>query len=287
MGFELDAHARTRPPRRVLMGPRLRLLFGGGAAYLWGVLGFLCIFGWAFGGQADVDGLFLDPDTAVRIEAVVTSSERTGATANGRPVKRYAFTAEADTGKLTGHSFATGQGPAVGEQVTVLHPPGAPDKARIEGQQGKPFHGLLILVWLAPLVIGLILAILAWRALRRIRLLRDGMMTDATCTSCEPTNSSVNDARIERFTFTFEDDRAETHTFTLLTSMLAETAEGDTAPVLYDPVNPRRLVLLDRLPTDIRIQEDGTVDGRTGRKALIGALIATVVLVTNLAALLG
>ncbi len=287
MGFELDDHQCSEPPRSVPWAVRLDLFFGGWRAAIWGVLGFLSIFGWTFGGNADVAGLFLDPDTAVVRQGVVTRVEPTGASVMDKQVIRYDITFTGPSGEHRAVSYGTGSRLDQGDEVEVIHPPGEPEAARIAGQRGAMFPGGLVLMWLPVLVLASILLLDLRKRLRQIRLLRDGVMVRARCLARERASVQVNGRQVYKLRLGYADDLGEAHDLELRTSRMSELAEEDTTWLLYDASDPRRGIAVARLPEPLRLSAEGMVTGSLSRSAMAGMGLAALSVIGNLAALFG
>lgn len=188
----------------------------------------------------------------------------------------YTFTL-ADAQVMPGRSYATGH-IADEKNPTVEYVLDDPQINRLRGTRTRPFTPGVVLVTIAFLAVFTVPPIIAVRqTLRKVRLLRDGEVAEATITSITaPGGKEVSGQAFRKqwaslrnlpfvqgrcsnasiaFEFSLPDGDVvqATDMVTLTDRIVDEPAE----PILYDPLNPKRAFLLDGLPAGIRLTDDG------------------------------
>ncbi|MCY3023041.1 MAG: DUF3592 domain-containing protein, partial [Planctomycetota bacterium] len=194
-----DFSRLARPPRNVPPALRAHLLTG--PVMLFGAVFFAfgSIFCFVFVPATDPFGAAeLSRKSATAI-GWLTNVEKTGFSeggnedSEGTPIYRYEYSFRLPDGaEHRGTSYAVGQilsmppSPEVSPNsapVQVEYSPGNPRCSRIKGMRTAPLSSVALFVLLFPLIGGLLTGVgAAWRALRNIRLLRDGEVSHATIT---------------------------------------------------------------------------------------------------------
>ncbi len=255
------------PPRDVPLLVRIRILFGGFLnQFGWFIFGFGLVFVWAFTVNADLTSWnrFRGPlDTN---EGKVLYSEKTKFSAGGSKHRKgtpvyaihYTFTGP-DGAEYKGLSFNTGRQLKEGQKVTIEHLQGNPQISRIKGMRRKPvgFAGLIPVLF--PFV-GLLLIFGGIRkGLKANRLLALGEQTTGRLKSKEKTKTEVNKKPVYKLTFEFNTPEAMTYEAVAKTHDTAKLEDQAQEPLLYDPIRPSYAVMLDDLPGNPRIMENGTI----------------------------
>ena len=269
--FEARPDYLAPPPRPVPWQLQSLTLFGGLLSQIgWGLLFGGLFFFWIFGFNSELmAGVRLGSSLAPAF-GVVQRSERTGASENDYYVFaiHYSFAA-ADGQQYQGVSYATGQWLEPNTLVQVEYRPDDPSRSRIVGLRSALFGEAAAFVIIFPAA-GLVLLGLAWpRAWKAWRLLRSGEAGTATLINKQPTGARVNGRPV--FRLTFEGRTADGRPFQISeSSWRPERLEDDRAErVLYDPANPARAVLFDNLPGRPRLDERGSFQAPSGRRALL------------------
>jgi len=272
---ELRSRSLGEAPREVPLLVRLRLLFGGSASQAgWFFLGFGMIFFWVFVCNADLTSWTRFRGPLATVEGIVTDSRDTGASeggskgSRGTPIYENEFKFVVNAREYQGVSYATGRQMRARQKVTVEYVPGKPEFARIRGMRASEFGPEVLLVTIFPLAgLGMVVASLK-KGLKACDLLAHGVQTTGNQISKEPTNAKVNKREVYKFTFSFKTADGENHAAVSRTS-LVERCENPTAePLVYDPKNPERAVLLDNLPGAPHITEDGRITVKSPWKAI-------------------
>jgi hypothetical protein len=245
-------------PREVPFSVRLQVLFGGFAnQFGWLFFGFGMIFVWAFAFQADVTSwiLFRLPTnvTAGVVERVAASN----ASENDVQIYEVGYTFFDQLGRQqTGTSYTTGS-PNTGGRVSVEYVRAIPSISRISGMRRKPFGGWAVFPVIFPLI-GMALMVSGMReGLKANRLLKMGRIAFGTLTSTEYTNVSVNNRPVLKLTFTFNDNAGEEWEAIAKTHEPEDLRDEEQEPLLYDPDDPEKAVLLDNLPGKTEFDDHG------------------------------
>lgn len=263
---ELRGRALGEPPRHVPLLVRLRVLFGGQSSQMgWFFLGFGMIFFWVFARHADLSSWTRFRGRLETTEGIVTDSRDTGASvggskgSRGTPIYENEFKFVVDDREYQGASYATGKKLRIRQKVTVEYVPDKPQFARIRGMRADEFGPGILFVTIFPLV-GLVMVVVSLRQGRKAcDLLAHGVQTTGTLISKDSTNVRVNNRQVYAFTFSFKTAQGEFHNAVSKTS-LVERFENPTAePLVYDPKNPERAVMLDNLPGAPHINEAGEI----------------------------
>jgi Protein of unknown function (DUF3592) len=267
----LRSSCLAEPPRRVPLLVRLQLLFGGAInQFGWVFFGFGMVFFWLFVCRADLTSWYRFRGRLETVQGRVTESSDTGASEGGSkhhrgtPIYRNKFTILVDDKEYQGASYATGRELRTGSVVTLEYPPGKPNVARIRGMRTNVFGPAVLFVVIFPLVGLGILSYGLVSGVKACSLLACGIQTSGKLMLKEPTNMRVNRQTVYKFTFTFKTSEGEicTANTKTATERFANDAEER---VIYDPRQPRRVLLLANLSGAPQIGEDGhIVAGRLG-----------------------
>jgi hypothetical protein len=254
------------PPRGVPLLVRCRVRFGGFLNQIgWILLGFGLIFFRIFAGNADVSGwrdfsgeLETTPGTVTAVKKTNFSVGGDG-DHDGTPVYAFHYAFTAGGMRHEGVSYEAGGDTTMGQEVTVEFPPGKPGTSRIQGMRRAPLG-----CWVVPFTaifpfFGLCFVAFGWlRGGRGIRLLRNGVLSLGQLESKEATGSEVNERPVYRLVFGFVVD-GFTYKVTTKTHQPEFLEDEKKEPLLYDPDDPSRAVMLDGLPGRPRIDELGLI----------------------------
>jgi hypothetical protein len=258
----MNMSARLAPaPRRLPLSLAVLNVFGGAVQIGWFVFGFGMIFFRIFAGHADVSFLTFRGELA-RTAGKVMSVEATSASINDQTVMANHYEYSVAGRLLSGTSYTTGTSATAGDDVTIEYKPGNPLRSRIEGMRTGMFGSFILFVTIFPLVGAVIIWFGTKGGFRRARLLRSGVLTTGTLTHKEPTNTTINDARVYELTFAFtsrDGRRCEVVARSHQTERLEDERDE---PLLYDPNEPSRAYLLDELPGRPEIDGGGELVGR-------------------------
>lgn len=276
------------PPRDVPLSVRLRVLFGGTLNQAgWFIFGFGLLFVWLFTLNADLTSWYRFRGPLDSTEGKVLYSKDTGFSEGGSKHRRgtpvyvvhYSFIGP-DDAEYKGLSFNTGRQLKEGQKVTVEYPQGKPRTSRIKGMRRKPvgLFGLFPVVF--PLLGLLFITTGIRKGFKANRLLALGEQTTGTLKSKKKTRSQVNKKYVYKLTFEFNTPEGMTYETTAKTHETGKLEDQAEEPLLYDPMRPAYAVMLDDLPGNPRIQQNGTI--RAG-----SAANTIKVLVVPLATLIG
>ncbi len=275
------------PPRNVPLSVRLRVLLGGFLnQFGWIFFGFGLVFVWAFTLNADLTGWYLfrgqlDTTEGKTIDCKKTLFSEGGSEhSKGTPVYtiRYAFTA-ADGTEYKGLSYVTGRQFEQGQKVTVEYPQGKPHTSRIKGMRQKPFGHFGIFPVVFPLI-GLLFIIRGIRkGIKANRLLTLGEQTTGKLKSKERTNTKVNKKPVYKLTFEFKTPEGMTYETMVKTHETGKLEDEAEEPLLYDPMRPAYAVMLDDLPGNPRINDNGNIQAgsASGTIMLLIIPLATII----------
>lgn len=255
------------PPRSVPLSVRLRILLGGFLnQFGWIFFGFGLVFVWAFTLNADLTSWHRFRGQLETSEGKVIDCKKTlfseGGSKHrkGTPVYEihYDFTI-ADGSEYKGLSYITGKQFEQGQKVTIEYPQGKPQTSRIKGMRQKPVGLFGIFPVVFPMI-GLLFIIRGIKkGIKANRLLTLGEQTTGKLKSKERTNTKVNKKPVFKLTFEFNTPEGMTYETLVKTHETGKLEDEAEEPLLYDPVLPSYAVMLDDLPGNPRIMENGTI----------------------------
>jgi hypothetical protein len=246
----------------------------------WFCIGFGLIFVWAFTLNADLTSWYRFRGQLDTIEGKVTYNEKTSFSeggskhSKGTPVYaiHYSFRAGDET-EYNGVSYITGRQLKENQKVTIEHPQGKPQISRIKGMRQKPVGLFGIFPVVFPLIGLLFITSGIRKGLKANRLLALGEQTTGTLKSKEKTRSQVNKRYVYKLTFEFNTPEGSTYETTAKTHETGKLEDQAEEPLLYDPVRPAYAVMLDDLPGNPRINENGNIRAGSASKTIIKLII--------------
>lgn len=237
-----------------------RLLFGSQRSQIgWLILAFGSFFFWAFTWFADISGWRFRDGRAAETRGQASGCRQTrfseGGTKNkrGTPIFENHYRYEVSGQTFEGSSFAKGQ--CVNGPVVVEYLPAQPEVSRIRGMRRRPLSAAATLTALMPAAgIVMILAGLV-EGRRRLRLLREGLLTTGRLVEKKRTNVRTRGRRVYRLTFEFTAQSGMTGRVNTRTRRPERLEDKAGQILLYDPANLKRAVLLASLPGRISADE--------------------------------
>jgi hypothetical protein len=281
----LDSSLRfAPPPRRVPFSLGITTALNAVAQIGFGVLGFSSIFFWTFAGNADFS--FVTFTGALgHVTGTVTRVEDTNARENRATVRANHYEYSVAGRLFSGVSYSTGDSVQQGERVLVEYLERAPEQSRIAGQRKGVFSPAVLFVLIFP-AIGLAFAIggVRWGS-RRVRLLRDGVLTNGVLAHKRATNTRVNNRRVFELTFAFTAQNGQRCEAKARTSLTARLEDEREEPLLYNPNKPEDAVMLDEAPSRPQFDESGGLQGRP-LAAAFAMILPGLVIAANVLALM-
>lgn len=268
------------PPRSVPLLVRLRVLFGGfESQFGWVFFGFGLIFVWAFTVNADLTSWYRFRGQLDTAQGKVLYCKESGFiegesedSLESTYAIHYSYGGPDGT-EYKGVSYITGRQFEQGRKVTIEHPKGKPHISRIKGMRGKPVG----LIGLIPPIFVIAGALLVFRAIKKgfkaNRLLALGEQTTGRLKLKKKMRESKDGRRVYKLTFEFNTPEGMTYQAMARTHETAKLQDQAEEPLLYDPMRPSYAVMLDDLPGNPRIMEDGTIQAGSASKTVITVII--------------
>lgn len=251
-------HRLAKPPRRVPIGTACASLMG-----IAGIIGmfffsFGMIFVWVFGAGIHPLKEWQLSRSFAAVPAMIEDVSVTNASENEVNVYEYRFSYTPDDGiPREGRCYTTGRKWNEDDRVTAHFVPSNPEVACLEGARLSTFSPWVLLFILVFPVVGLAIfiptLISGWK---KIKLLRFGEITGVESLSSTPTNTTVNDIPVMKYSYTFRDQMGRVfngHSKSLPTEKIGDE---EREPVLYLPSNPKRSMLVDALPLRFALEVD-------------------------------
>lgn len=243
-------------PRSVSPGVRIGIFFGYPLAFF-GLVFFLfgSVFLVAFGGQADFRSLLRFSNSDPVVAGYLTGTQETNASSNKKRIHEYRYRYAVGGERYQGSSFDLYQSLKIGDDVLVQYVEGNPGLSRIAGMRAAPF-GWWIALFAAvfPGIGGAMLYVAFKRYRQNVDLVVNGVVTTGTVIRKEATSTSVNKQTVYRVFFRFKSADGREHEACVSTHLTATLGDEPHEPLVYDPANPARAVLLDALPPKVRRQ---------------------------------
>jgi hypothetical protein len=245
-------------PRPVSLALRVRVTLSGLGTV--GCLAFIfsAPFVAAFGLPALLWDALLPSGPTVEIQGVVLDEESTNLRVNHQQVHRVSFSFVLDGQSHRATSFRTGpSGLVSGTSVSARVVPGHPETAVLAGMRRTESPVGLLALFLLPLIGVVLLAVALVRGARRVHLLQNGEGARGTLTERRPTGARINKQPVIEYVFTFRTQQGREARATARTHDAGALLDSKQEPLLYDPLDPSRAVLLGSLPGDPRLDDAG------------------------------
>ncbi|MBK9126758.1 MAG: DUF3592 domain-containing protein [Phycisphaerales bacterium] len=276
-------------PRGVPLSLKLVLLLGGVGQFGWLMLLIGTAFSAAFVPMIDWSSVTFRgrvESTSGRVVTIEDTGASVGGSENqrGTPIFAYTFEYRDAAGQLRrARSYRTGRGcEQEGDSVNVQYLAASPHRARIAGQRLGHFPPWVLIILIFPAV-GMVMAGARLRSGRRwIHLLREGALATGHLVQKRPLNYEVNKKAAWALTFEYTAGDGQTYQYTAHTTEPDRLEDEDTEPLLYEPYEPARAVMLDELPRGVATDADGyfkAVGLRGWKLAIVPAIVGAEVLV--------
>lgn len=243
-------------PRSVSPGVRIGIFFGYPLA-LFGLVFFLfgSVFLVAFGAQADFRSPLRFSNSDPVVAGYLTGRQETNASSNKKRIHEYRYRYAVGSERYQGKSFDTYQSFKIGDDVLVQYVEGNPGLSRIAGMRAAPFPWWIALfTGIFPSIGGTMLYFAFKRYRRNVGLVVGGVVTTGAVTRKEATSTRVNKQTVYQVFFRFRSMDGREHEACVSTHLTDDLGDERDEPLVYDPVDPARAVLLDSLPPRVRRQ---------------------------------
>ena len=255
---------RLAPPPRAVEAKLLLEIFGSGCLVQFGWMWvlFVGVFLHLSGFFTSLTGSRTLTGPRSTVTGVVTGCEKWPLEINEEPVFAIYFEYEVEGQKSSGRSFMTGYEYDPGEAVSVDYSLGDPTIGMLRDGRATPvpLGGVVLFGGIGLLFI----AYNFYWTIKSQNLLKNGVVARAKLVSKEATNTEVNEQRVYKFTFEFEDAAGRTQQHVYSTHEYDEITDEDEEPLLYLPHKPSRALLLDCLPGDPKVSFAGGFESRRG-----------------------
>lgn len=236
---------------------RTQMLFGGFfSQFGWLFFGLTLVFVWVAGVHIDFGSVYHFRDTTEMTQGVVTGIESTGLSgpsssrnrgSRGTSIYRYFYTYRTpDNIEYTGVSYITGRTAKENEQVQVEYRGDKPAISRIEGMRRDIFEWYLGFFFILPLIGVIFIVVGLTQGARAVRLLTYGQPGLAVLASKTPTSTRINNRRVYKFIFQFNDPSGRQFEAVAKTHKPEQMELDDQAraAILYNPSRPSDAVVL-------------------------------------------
>jgi hypothetical protein len=252
----------VEPQRDVPISIRVINLFGESPFLGWLFFGFGLIFFWLFTLNSDLTSWYWFRGELDTAKGTILCSEGSGFGGDDDSsvtyANHYSFVGP-DGVEYKNVSYAD-YPLDKSKKVMIEYPKGRPWISRIKGMERAPVHSLLGAGMAVLPMVGLGFIITGFRrGLKANRLLRNGIVTMGKLVSKESTGHEVYGNPVYRFTFEFTAGDGPNYQAVAQTHLTDSLGDETEEPLLYDPMQPGCAVMLDNLPTGVRIDENGCI----------------------------
>jgi hypothetical protein len=270
------------PPRAVPLSLRVNTLFGGMAAFAWGVLLFTTPIFWGFVMNAEVLAPIVLGASAATTDGRVTATGETSSSENKSRIHWVDYSYQVPAGpQLSGRSYVTGSAPDVGAELSVEYLPSWPHFSRLVGMRKAMFGPGAAIAVVFP-ALAVIFVAFSWHVGRStLRLLREGRVAEATFVSQQPTNTTINGRVVQELTFEYVTPDRGRRTFTSSTTDPTDLRDERRETILYLPEEADTATAVDALPEAVLVDEGGELAAGPGIRWAILALPLLVILVNG------
>lgn len=248
------------PPR--VVGFRLKgaARFGGAFNYIgWGMMLFGLIFSAVFILQSELVTMFQFRGTLTQAKGVITTITQTSSEVNNEYIFKIGYNFQDKTGEtFSGVSYEADTGYKRGDVIVVEYREDDPAISRVKGLRSAAFPWQVVFVGIVPLI-GLIFIVIGFKKGGKIiRLLQKGHYTVGTYLRREGTSTRINNQRVYRYIYQFEDNNGVCHNPSGNTHRedWFEKNKEQTG-ILYDQRHPENGMIFSLLPGKITIDPRG------------------------------
>jgi len=269
------------PPRAVPGGIRHKLLFGGAANQTgWFLFGFGMIFFWLVALNSEIWSHVLFSGQTEHATGLVTGVGETNTSENERRIHAVDYVYSVGGTEHRGTSYTTVPSSGVGAVVDIEYRKGSPQISRIRGMRRYRFSAWAFMCTILPLTgLGMVVRGLR-RGLRDIHVLTRGRAAMGVLIAKELSGAEVNNRPMYALTFRFRAEDGGEHRGVVSALHTIPIEDEPEERLLYDPRHPERIVVVDSLPGDAGIDEQGRLTGgdSSALVLLLPALAAVILL---------
>jgi hypothetical protein len=243
-------------PRTVPGSLKWGIFFSSPLAFI-GLVFFLfgSIFPVVFGAQSDFTSPLRFSDSDPAVPGRLIARVATGASSNKQRIYDYHYQYVVDGQALEGHSFDTLESREPGDDVLVQYVSGKPSLSRIAGMRAAPFGWWVALMTAIFPALGLGMLYYTIKRYRtNLHLVTNGIVATGTVTRKEATSTTINKQRVFKVFFRFKASDGREHEASVHSHQPHNLGDELHEPLVYDPADPARAVLLDTLPAKVRQQ---------------------------------
>lgn len=248
------------PPRQIPTLLNLKLHLGGVASQLgWLFFAIGSIFFWKMGGIDSIKEMVVFTAKTEITKGITTNCFETNTVINDSPVYgiEYKFTSD-DGSTAYGISYTTGRYFENGTNVEVEYLKKDINYNRILGTRSSVSGAFILLVLTFP-IIGISMAFTGFlKGKKASNLMKTGGLTYGKLVLKTRTNTSINDKPVFRMTFAFKDKMGDEYEVVTKTHLPEKLEDEQEEAIIYDFRNPSSAVVVDSLPANPSINEQGT-----------------------------
>jgi hypothetical protein len=194
--------------------------------------------------------LLADKTDFTTAEALITGTAETEYTVNEVPLFEYHYEYRVEgAGQLAG-TFLEFEGTyQLGQEIGIEYLADSPETSRISGKDRRNFDKIMFLAGIGAVVIGLFFLYPSIRKTRRERkILLSGRPALGKLIHAEATNLQINEQTVYNLTYEYSTGNNTSQQFSVRSHMIRNLSEEHTEPLVYDPGNPSRAVIVHTLP---------------------------------------
>lgn len=124
------------------------------------------------------------------------------------------------------------------------------------------FGPFVLFVTIFPLIGFLILVGFTLSGRKKNHVLRNGVLTTGKVIDVRPTNVTINNQPLWEVVYEFHDRNGQRRECTARSVDTTRLQDEENEPLLYDPENPTKALVLDEAPARPKFDLNGDLEGR-------------------------
>lgn len=240
---------------------QIKIIFGEKTAFVgWMVLAIGLLFSGIFLSLSDFSNWRFKKNSP-RAQAIITKIEFSNARENKKSILAYHYEFDLQGIKQVGVSYGFGGEYKEGDEANVIFLEKKPEYSRIENLRKKPFGQITLFVLIFPLIGGLLIFFSLPKALRKLKVLREGVLGEGVYLRTEPTNVRINRRVVMRLFFELQagNKTYQVKTETHRRDLIDKLTDGTPQKLLYLPQNPEQVVFLNNITGNPTFRADGSL----------------------------
>jgi len=203
---------------------------------------------------SDIFSTSFNSNDPVAIGIIIESNE-TSAEIGSESVYEYKYQYQLPDGRIYARTgYNTGERKNTGEEIGISYKQSNPAKFRAVDLRNSLFEGYTAAIFILLFQAGGLTMLYSGtrKALRRIYILRVGVISNAKLVNRNPPDDLIDERAIYDLTFEFTASDSKIYKVVFTLSSVKNITDEGYEILVYDPEKPEKAVLLDQLPKGIK-----------------------------------